>query len=228
LLNRKVSLETKRSDSHNWSITLIDDALTSKELKLLFEAIEADDWDVDSTYLGEESTRELSQSVSRKLISLLLPFKAETSLADDEGVWFMGESITPKAGVKPALPKKMPMGMKLDDLIAEAVAYEKAAHEDEMHRKGVSELLCNIYKSSIFNEVSGVVEDELLNYFDQDDDEEIYKVIYNFAREGTFLESIFNFSLTLDSVDVSNYGATEQLIRDFCEAYIKQTRGSET
>jgi len=228
LLGRNVLMDAPRSEYYDWSLTLEgDDSLTKKELEKLFKAVGADDFDIDTTYLGEESTQELSQSVSRKLISLLLPFTADASLADDEGVWFIGSNVELEAIEKPTLPMEMPEGETLFDLIGDGVAYEMKVYEDEMCRKGFKEILSRSHETNILHEVSSVIIDELCNYFELADDMKELTVMYHLTRRGIFLSTILRWALKIDFVDVSNYGETEQLIRNFCAAHLKESEASE-
>jgi len=93
LLGRVVSFENDRCDYYDWGFTLIDDELSQAELETLFMAIEADVYDRESNDFDGNPIRELSQSLSCKLISLLLPFQTEESHADDYGVWFISKFV---------------------------------------------------------------------------------------------------------------------------------------
>ena len=221
LLNRDIQLDVNQWDYYDWGIKLTNTKLTIEELEKLFVAVDADDWDRKRNDFDGIPIQSLNQSLSRKLISLLLPFHVDSSLADDEGVWFMGEHIIPQAGIKPILPDEMPEDETLFDLICDSVDHERKVYDDEMHRQGAAEILSNTYNTSILHEVAGMCTDDLGNYFSLEDDLAKLKVIYDLTHKGIFLETIVEWSLELDSVDVSNYGATELLIRDFCEDYPK-------
>lgn len=222
LLKRKIPVDVERSDYYDWGFTLVHGAsLSPKELKKLFSVIKADDWDKESNDFGEDQIQSLSQSLSRKLVSLLLPYPADASLADDEGVWFIGGTSAPQAGVKPDFPDEMPKDETLFTLICDGVDYEQKAYEDEMYRKGIKELLSHIYDTSIIHEVTALIIDEVNSYFDLEEDRDVLTIMYGLARSGNFLDKILRWSLDMDSVDISNYGMTEQLIRDFCTDYAK-------
>ena len=134
----------------------------------------------------------------------------------------MGEHIALGVGVKPVMPNRMPKSKTLFHLICDSVDHERKVYDEKMCRKGVLELLSNIYETSIVHEIAGMCTEDLGNCFSIEDDLEKLKVIYDLTRKGIFLETIVAWSLKLDSVDISNYGATGQLIQDFCEDYLNK------
>jgi len=224
LLKRTLLLDVERSDHYDWGISLINGTwLTTKELEQLFKVVDADDWDRESNDFGEDPIQSLSQSLSRKLFTLVLSFNAESSFADDGGVWFMGKHVAPQATVKPVFPDEMPTDKTLFCIICDSVDYERKVHEDEMQRKGVTELLLsNICKTSIMHEVSSFCCEDLGNCLNIENDLVKLKVIYSLTQQGVFLQAIADWSLGLDSVDISSYEAIEQLIRDFCATYLEE------
>ena len=223
ILKRGIPVDVVRSDYYDWTISLSDDySLTLDELETLFSIIDANDWDRESNEFDGHPIQELSQSLSRKLVSLLLPFKAHHAHADDEGVWFMSELIEPKACVKPVMPDEMPVdGETLFKLISEGVASERQAYKDDIYRKGAKKLWTHLYRSNIYKEVAGMVEDDLKNHFNPEYDSSELQIIYGLVKKGVFLKTISEWAYEMENLDIATYGAIAELIQDYCNDVLK-------
>ena len=218
LLKRKVIVEAERSEFYYWDLVIQNNKpISEKEMNSIYELIEADDLDKESNEYEDEPIMGLCQSVSRKLMSILLPFKAVYDHADDDGIWFFGETRQIQALIYPVFPDKMPVGDELYDAIYDGVAFEYKAYEDDLCRKGVHLLLENIYELNTAKEVAYLIADEMENCFELEDDLPILKTIYQLTKKGLFLQAFVLWASCKDSVDVSNIEHTEQAIRDFCK-----------
>lgn len=223
LLRRKVSVDVERSDYYDWGFTLIDDSLSLAELETLFTMIEADDWDRESNDFYDAPIQSLSQSLSRKLVSLLLPFHAESTHADDEGVWFISGFTGSQTDVKPVFPDELPTDETLlVKLIQDGIEYELKAYEDEVCRKGIKELWAHLYAANIYKEVTSMAMDDLGHYFNSKVDMTELRIIYDLAKRGNFLEGLKKWALDTGNLDISTHDAIAQLIQEFCESFLEQ------
>lgn len=94
LLGRPIYVEVIRGDYYYWHLDITNTPVSEEEMELLFLAADADDRDQEIDDFDKYPITELSQELSRKLISRTLPFLAWTSFADDEGIWFVGSEIS--------------------------------------------------------------------------------------------------------------------------------------
>jgi len=93
LLKRDISLGIERCEYYYWSMCFDDDSLSLAELETLFAAVNTDEEDRLCNDSDDDFVDSLSQGLSHKLISLLLPFQTEESHADDYGVWFISKFV---------------------------------------------------------------------------------------------------------------------------------------
>jgi len=119
IFERDIGAESVRSDFYDWSIKIKNGSITETELELLYEIINANEYDRKSqSFYDDENDgciTELCQIVSHKLFSKILPFEVEISFADDEdNIWFLGGMID-KNVLNPIqrLEKNLPNGMVL-------------------------------------------------------------------------------------------------------------------
>jgi len=221
LLEREITIEVERSDFYNWEITIISSEPISKmELEMLYAIVEANEDEKEKNVLEDGFISALNQGLSCSLISLLLPFEAVISHADDNGIWFISEYIKHQTLEKPIFPEKMPVGKKLYEVIINGINYERYIFEGEMRRKGVDKLLNKICEAGIIQEISNFLTDEISNYFHLKDDLRLLRIIYRLTMNEAFFDSITEWALKSDSADMSTYRATEELIRNFCEAQL--------
>ena len=89
LLEREIKAETVREDYYCWSVSITETPLSMEEVEMLFTIANADDYERDANDFGVYPITELTQGLCSKLVSRTLPFYADTSFADDEGVWFV-------------------------------------------------------------------------------------------------------------------------------------------
>ena len=106
LLGREIKAQSDREEYYYWLIRLFDTPITKDELGILFELADADDWDREQNDYGEYPIKELCQSLCSKLMGKLLPFVPRSTMADDEGVWFIS-SVTDSVFIEKALPGGM-------------------------------------------------------------------------------------------------------------------------
>ena len=93
ILSRDIYSESKRSDFYDWSIKFYDDSVTETELEILYNVLGANEYDREmQSYEAEgvDSINELCQRISNRLFSKIMPFEVAMSIADDDGVWFLG------------------------------------------------------------------------------------------------------------------------------------------
>ena len=108
LLGREIKAQSDREEYYYWSIRLLGVPLNQEELETLFELAGADQLDRELNDCGDYPIMELCQSLCARLMSKLLPYEADFTHADDEGVWFIGSGIG-----KPILTKELPDGTTL-------------------------------------------------------------------------------------------------------------------
>ena len=102
ILGRDIYAGSERSEFYDWSIAICCGSIAEAELEILFGIIEADEHDREiQSYETEDdgSVTSLWQRISNKLFSKIMPFEVETSLADEDGIWFFG-SLTDIAILK--------------------------------------------------------------------------------------------------------------------------------
>ena len=94
VLGREIYAEADREEFYYWRLLLGRDPISEDELNILLEAADADIGDCESYDPDSFPATELYQDFSRKLISKILPFTATDSIADEKGVWFLGDKTT--------------------------------------------------------------------------------------------------------------------------------------
>ena len=85
LLCRKIEAEALREEYYYWEVSLAT-PITDMELEVLLKVGDADDLDSDQNENAGYPINELCQGLCSKLINKLLPFKADCTRADNEGV----------------------------------------------------------------------------------------------------------------------------------------------
>jgi hypothetical protein len=96
LFCREIMVDSVREEYYYWKINLEDTPLDPKELESLFELAEASDWDrEENEYNDGFPISELCQGLCNKIMDKLLPFSLILSRADEDGVWFIGDSAAP-------------------------------------------------------------------------------------------------------------------------------------
>jgi len=89
ILGRQITAHAFGEEYNNWATSLISSPLKKWELELLFQVLRAGDHEREANWYEIGPISELSQGLSRELASCILPFSAEDSLPDDDGVWFL-------------------------------------------------------------------------------------------------------------------------------------------
>ncbi len=87
VLSQSINIETERYDFTCWSIRFPEATLSDTDLKYLYDFFHMD---VPSPII--EPITELSQFFSERIINALLPFELILSIAEDNGVWFIGSA----------------------------------------------------------------------------------------------------------------------------------------
>jgi hypothetical protein len=122
LFGREIAVDSIQEEYYCWKINFADTPLDPKELESLFELAEASDWDrEENEYRDGFPISELCQGFCNKIMDKLLPFSLMLSRADEDGVWFIGDSIPSQESVSPkinntqerCLEKLLPDGTKL-------------------------------------------------------------------------------------------------------------------
>lgn len=85
VLNKPVVAVTKRNAFTCWSLIFPEEPLSDTDLTYLCESFHLD---CESTII--EPIAELSQSYSERFMNALFPYEILLSIADDDGVWFIG------------------------------------------------------------------------------------------------------------------------------------------
>jgi hypothetical protein len=99
ILKREIDADIERSDFYYWNIDLSNSPISENELDTIFALVNANDYERAINFDNGFPVYEFCCGLSRKLVTLLLPFTASKSFADDEGVWFLGD-ITEKEGIQ--------------------------------------------------------------------------------------------------------------------------------
>jgi hypothetical protein len=110
LLNRDIRVDVQREEYYYWKAVL-HDPLTLEELEKLFELFQASDHDMDANDFGEYPIMELSEGLCKKLMAKLIPFKLDSTRADDDGVWFIGNETQKEIVL--ALPNDLSFVVKI-------------------------------------------------------------------------------------------------------------------
>jgi hypothetical protein len=95
LLGRDIRVDVGREEYYYWMANLLD-SITFEELEILHSILQASESDKDTNDFGEYPVVELSEGLCNKLIDKLLPFGLDSSRADDDGVWFIGDVRQPQ------------------------------------------------------------------------------------------------------------------------------------
>ncbi len=92
LLGRKAKVEAMREEFYDMYLFL-KEPIAFSEMEALYEVVQASDDDREEFMHEEgEPIQKIEQGVSQKLIGKLLPFNLVLTHADEEGVWFIGDS----------------------------------------------------------------------------------------------------------------------------------------
>lgn len=89
LLGKDINAYSERDGHYYWLLSL-DDDMTPEDLDALLTISGATDFDRDANDFYGAPILELSEGLCNKLMGKLLPFRLELSLADGDGVWFIG------------------------------------------------------------------------------------------------------------------------------------------
>jgi hypothetical protein len=110
LLGRDIRVEAGREEFYYWKATLLD-SISLEELETLFALTQASKYDMEANDFGEYPITELSEGLCNKLMAMLLPFGLDSTKADDNGVWFIGDDA--KQTIELALPNGMSFTAKI-------------------------------------------------------------------------------------------------------------------
>ena len=91
ILDREIRAYAEREEYYYWNIAIREAPITQEELEIIFALAGADILDRETNDYGEYPIMELCQGLCSKLINKLLPYGVDYTLADDEGVWFIGD-----------------------------------------------------------------------------------------------------------------------------------------
>lgn len=89
LLGRRIETEATRSDYYFWALSFPNAELADSELETLAKMLDGTEFDLDVNGASMFPIRAIEQGLCCKLFNKILPFTADVSLADDEGVWFI-------------------------------------------------------------------------------------------------------------------------------------------
>ena len=89
IFNRQMIVYISREEYDNWEISLLHSPMNKWEQELLFQLLDADDYEREANRYSTGTASGLSQGLSRTLVSKALPFFAAVSLPDDDGIWFI-------------------------------------------------------------------------------------------------------------------------------------------
>lgn len=89
LLGRRIEIEATRSDYYFWALSFPNAELADSELETLAKMLDGTESDLDVNGASMFPIRAIEQGLCCKLFNKILPFTADVSLADDEGVWFI-------------------------------------------------------------------------------------------------------------------------------------------
>jgi hypothetical protein len=95
ILGRNIYAEAEREEYYYWLVATRDTPITQDELESIFSLADADDLDRDQNDFEIYPIMELCQGLCGKLMNKLLPYGIVYARADEDGVWFIGDSAIP-------------------------------------------------------------------------------------------------------------------------------------